>query len=79
MKTIAITKARRDLYNIVDETIANSMPVQILGRSGGAVLVSADDWQALQETIYLLSIKGFAESLKNADDGEWLTEDEVEW
>ena len=79
MKTITITQARNDLFNIVDETIASSAPIQILGKRGGAVLISMEDWNAVQETLYLASVKGFEESLKEADEGEWVAEDEVDW
>ena len=79
MKAIPITQARQDLFNIVDETIRDSRPIQIMGKRGGAVLVSVDDWNALQESLYLSAIPGFKESLAEAENGEWLNEDEVDW
>jgi len=79
MKTITVTQARKSLYGIVDETITSNTPVQIISKQGGAVLVSADDWNAIQETLYLSSIAGFEESLNEADEDEWLSEDEVKW
>lgn len=63
MKTITITKARQDLYNLVDEASQTNQPIQILGRRGDAVLVSMDDWNAMQETLYLLSIPNMREDL----------------
>ena len=39
-------------------------PVQITGRRSGAVLVSQDDWRAIQETLYLLSIPGMRASIR---------------
>lgn len=63
MKSINITKARQDLYNLVDEAIETSQPIQILGKRGGAVLVSTEDWNAIQETLHLLSIPNMREEL----------------
>ena len=79
MKTIPVTQAQQDLYNIIDETISSSVPVQILSKRGGVVLISTEDWNALQETLYLSSVKGFEKSLKDADNDEWVTEDKVDW
>jgi len=79
MKTIMITQARQDLYNIVNEAIESSVPVQIVGKRGGAVLISVDDWNAIQETLYLSSIVGFEESLIKADEDEWIPEEEADW
>jgi len=79
MKAITVTEARKDLFNIVDRAITDSSPIQILSKKGGAVLVSLDDWTSMQETIYLSSIPGFVESVKNTENEEWFDEDEVDW
>ena len=63
IKTIPITKARQDLYNLVDEATQSNQPIQILGRRGDAVLVSLDDWNAMQETLYLVSMPNMREDL----------------
>ncbi len=63
MKTISITNARKELYKLVDATIKESTPVQITGKRGNAVLISEDDWRAIEETLYLLSIPGIRESI----------------
>lgn len=47
----------------MEETIESSEPVQITGKRGNAVLVSEEDWSAMQETLYLLSIPGMRESI----------------
>jgi prevent-host-death family protein len=64
MKTIAATKARQTLYRLLDEVAVTSEPVQITGRRANAILVSEADWRALQETVYLMSIPGLAESIR---------------
>ena len=56
MKTITATKARENLYRLMDEVAVTSEPVQITGRRAGAVLLSETDWRAIQETLYLLSL-----------------------
>jgi antitoxin YefM len=64
MKTITATKARENLYRLMDEVAVTSEPVQITGRRAGAVLLSETDWRAIQETLYLLSIPGMRESIR---------------
>lgn len=63
VKTIPVTRARQDLYRLLDEVAETSEPVQITGPRSDAVLVSAADWRALQETLYLSSIPGMAASI----------------
>ena len=63
MKAVNITQARKDIYNIVHDTIQNHEPVQILSKNGNAVLVSENDWRAIEETLYLVSIPGMAQSI----------------
>ncbi len=64
MRTITASKARANLYKLVEETVQSSEPVQITGKRGSAVLISAQDWNAIQETMYLLSIPGMRESIR---------------
>ena len=63
MKTIAVSRARTDLYRLLDETADSHEPIQITGKRTNAILVSEEDWRALQETLYLLSIPGMRESI----------------
>ena len=39
-------------------------PVEIASEKHRAVLISSDDWSAVQETLYLLSVPGMRESLR---------------
>lgn len=64
MKTVTATDARKALYRLLDEVTVTSEPVQITGRRGSAVLVSEDDWRAIEETLHLLSIPGMRESIR---------------
>ncbi|MEZ5124641.1 MAG: type II toxin-antitoxin system Phd/YefM family antitoxin [Thermoleophilia bacterium] len=63
MTTISATEARRLLYQLLDDVARSHEPVQITGKRSNAVLVSEDDWRAVQETLYLVSIPGMRESI----------------
>lgn len=63
MSTINITNARKDLYKLVENVNIYSDPTLINGKNGNAVLISEDDYRALQETIYLNIIPGMVESI----------------
>ena len=63
MKTITATQARNKIYKLIDETAEESKPIQITGKRSNAVLISEDDWNAIQETLYLLSITGMKKSI----------------
>ena len=63
MTTITATKARSQLYTLIDETAKSHEPVQITGKRNNGVLISEDDWRAIQETLYLSSIPGMKESI----------------
>jgi len=64
MPTITATQARSRLHRLIAETASSHQPVLITGTQGNAVLVSEEDWQAVQETLYLLSIPGMRESIR---------------
>jgi len=64
MTTLTASKARSKLYRLIDETAMSHQPVIISGKRAQAVLLSADDWKAIQETLYLLSIPGMRESIR---------------
>jgi antitoxin YefM len=64
MLTLPATKARAKLYSLIDEAATSHKPIQITGKRSNAVLISEEDWAAIQETLYLLSIPGMRESIK---------------
>ncbi len=63
MTTITASEARTNLYKLLDQTAAGHQPIQITGKRNTAVLLSEEDWSAIQETIYLLSIPKMRESI----------------
>jgi len=68
METITASKARERLYRLIDELAVSGQPVLITGRRGKSVLVSEEDWRAIQETLYLLSLPAMRESVRKGMD-----------
>jgi antitoxin YefM len=64
MAPIRVSEARDHLYHLVDEVAESHEPVVITGKRASAVLVSEDDWRAIQETLFLLSVPGMRESIR---------------
>jgi prevent-host-death family protein len=58
------TEARSKLYRLIDQTNEYHQPIVITGKRKNAVLVSEEDWNAISETLHLLSIPGMRESIK---------------
>lgn len=80
MPTLSITEARSSLYQLVDNVALSHEPVLITGKRANAVLVSEDDWRAIQETLYLLAIPGMRESiLEGMQTSIDECSEEVEW
>ena len=63
MTTLNVTEARANLYKLIDDTTASHEPVVITGKRGNAVLLAEDDWNAINETLHLLSVPGMRESI----------------
>jgi len=80
MTILNATEARSKLYNLIDEAASSHKPIVITGKRSNAVLVSEEDWNAISETLFLLSVPGMRESIK-----EGLAEDlskcskELDW
>lgn len=64
MTILNATEARAKLYSLIDETTSTHQPIVITGKRGNAVLVSEADWNAISETLHLMSIPGMRESIK---------------
>jgi prevent-host-death family protein len=64
MTTLSASEARKRLYNLVDEVKETHKPIQIVGKRNSAVLVSEEDWRAIEETLYLVSLPGMRDSIK---------------
>ena len=64
MLTLTASEARATLYRLIDDTAESHEPIIISGKRNDAVLLSNEDWSAIQETLYLLAIPGMRESIK---------------
>jgi len=64
MTAITASEARANLYRLIDEAAASHQPLLITGKRNKAVLVSQEDWDAIQETLFLLSVPGMRESIR---------------
>ena len=64
MNILNATEARTNLYRLIDQTSESHEPIIITGKRGNAVLISEEDWNAISETLYLLSIPGMRKSIK---------------
>lgn len=62
--TMTATEARANLYRLIDQTAESHKPIRIAGKRANAVLISEADWDAIQETLYLTSLPGMRESIK---------------
>ncbi len=68
MTAITASEARANLYRLIDEAASSHQPLLIAGKRNKAVLVSEEDWQAIQETLFLLSVPGMRESIREGMD-----------
>jgi len=64
MTILNATEARAKLYSLIDEAEETHEPIIITGRRGNAVLLSESDWNAITETLHLLSVPGMRESIR---------------
>lgn len=83
MNAISVTKAREMIYKLIASVNADCKPITITNNKGeNAVLLSEKDWNAIQETLYLMSIPEISESIidgaKTSID-DCIPEEQVEW
>ena len=80
MTTLNVTEARANLYKLIDDATVNHEPVVITGKRGNAVLLAEDDWNAINETLHLLSVPGMRESiLEGMQESSDSTATELNW
>jgi antitoxin YefM len=66
MGSINATNARKSLYRLIDEVQESHVPIRITGKKSAAVLVAEEDWRAIEETLFLVSIPGMRDAIKAA-------------
>ncbi|MBU1147604.1 MAG: type II toxin-antitoxin system Phd/YefM family antitoxin [Candidatus Omnitrophica bacterium] len=64
MTSLTASEARANLYKLLDRSAELHEPIQISGKRHNAILISEEDWRAIQESLYLLSIPGMRESVR---------------
>lgn len=64
MSSRTASEARAQLYRLIDEVAESHEPVLITGKRNSGVLVAEEDWQSIQETLYLTSIPGMRKSIQ---------------
>lgn len=83
MTAISATKARENIYQIISDVNINCEPITITNNKGkNAVLIGEADWRAIEETLYLMSVPGMAESIiagGKTSIEECISEEKVEW
>lgn len=65
---LSVSEARANLYRLIDETAEHHQPIHIIGKRNNAVLLSTEDWEAVQETLYLMSVPGMREDIREGLD-----------
>jgi prevent-host-death family protein len=64
MKSITAVEAKNNFEQLLNETKTLHQAIQIVGSQTNAVLISEEEWEGIQETLYLLSIPGMGESIQ---------------
>ena len=77
---MSVSQVRADIYNIMDETAKTHEPILITGKRNNVVMLSQEDWNAIEETLYLNTIPNMVSSIQesmNTPDSEF--SETVEW
>jgi antitoxin YefM len=64
---ITASEARKSLFPLIQQVNDDATPVEITSKAGSAVLMSLSEYEALQETAYLLRSPANAQRLRDAD------------
>jgi antitoxin YefM len=64
MKAVNASEAEKNSEGLLEETASSHEPIQIISNASKGILIAEEDWLAIQETLYLLSIPGMRESIR---------------
>ena len=82
MTNVNVTNFRKDIYELLDQTIKYNEPINISTKNGNAIVLSEEDYNNIMEILYISSIPGLKEDiikgLKEPID-ECVDEKEVKW
>jgi len=79
-KVMSVSQVRADIYNIMDETAQTHEPILITGKRNNVVMLSQEDYNAIEETLYLNAIPNMVSSIQESikeEDSEF--SETVEW
>ena len=77
-----ITSFRKDIYNLLEQTIKYNEPINITTKNGNAIVLSEEDYNNIMETLYISSIPNLKDELiKRSSDtnSNYMDESEVDW
>ena len=67
MQTIDITEVKKDIFSLADRLKESAAPLLVVNSFGSNFIVmSEDEWNNIQETISLVSIPGYGETIAKA-------------
>lgn len=77
METVSASEARENLFGLVEQVNQDHVPRVITSQKGDAVLLSKEDWDSLQETIYLQLVSGLVNSITESEQADdWVSEED---
>ena len=82
MLNINITHFRKNIFDLLEQTIRFNEPINVTTKNGNAVVLSEEDYNGLMETLHLSSIPGMKEKIMDGLKiplSECVPESEVEW
>ena len=66
MNIYTSTQARANLFNLIDEASNSHEPIYIKGKRNDVVMISKEDYESIQETLYLYSTPGLVNQIMEA-------------
>lgn len=73
------TNFRKQLFELIEQTVKYNEPINISTKNGNAVLISEEEYNNFAETLYLNSIPGMSEKIKNGIETPLEECDDFEW
>ncbi|NJN55180.1 MAG: type II toxin-antitoxin system Phd/YefM family antitoxin [Anaerolineae bacterium] len=63
MRALTVAEAKTKLFQLIEEVADSHDPILITGKQANRILLSEEDWQAIEETLYLLNVPEMRESI----------------
>jgi len=74
MNAVTYSDARNNLKQLCDEVQTSHEAARILRKNGDMILLSAEDWESIEETLHLVNLPGAVDRITGAEDFQSLTE-----